>query len=225
MGTHTRNRVTNALQCYLRQHGQPSSRISIPLAIHNDDEDNLKNTSTGPSRWCHPSSKGSILVTPTTAYVAQPGTVPPIPSFLLHITNIMFGTSDRYEQVLHIGPMDESVYKLSNALILHQIASSSSSVVRRLPSARKFPTRRRRQRNSTNTIHHSSTSKTFASPTLTNEGDQKSENEAKFYARIEQQLQTVTPIPRSKGDRIIIIVVTCDKQSGNLINGMIKNIV
>jgi hypothetical protein len=51
---------------------------------------------------------------------------------------------------------------------------------------------------STNTIHPSSTSKTFANPTLPNEGDQQSENEALFYARIDQQLQKVTPIPRYK---------------------------
>jgi hypothetical protein len=43
------------------------------------------------------------------------------------ITNFLFGTSDRYEQVLHIGTMDESVYKLSVAWNLHLMASNSGS--------------------------------------------------------------------------------------------------
>jgi hypothetical protein len=46
MGTHTRNRVTNALQSYLRQRGRPSSRNSIPLVLHNDNEDILRKMST-----------------------------------------------------------------------------------------------------------------------------------------------------------------------------------
>jgi hypothetical protein len=98
MGTHTRNRVTNALQCYVRQRGRPSCRNSIPLVLHNDNEDIFQKTSTV-QVLVRSGGVNHLLKAPFWGH-GQPliwhyqERLPPIPSFPLHITNIMFVTSD-----------------------------------------------------------------------------------------------------------------------------------
>ena len=70
--------------------------------------------------------KGRLKLTPkdisTTRYVHLPGTVPPIPQFPLDYDEILWGPSDRFQDVMHdfnsVGNVHEPVYKITLAALL-----------------------------------------------------------------------------------------------------------
>ena len=68
---------------------------------------------------------GTPVLAPQTPYLHLPGTRPPAPAHPLDVTGgILFGPTDRYEQVVQHGAVDENVCKLTISSLLTRMAAA-----------------------------------------------------------------------------------------------------
>jgi hypothetical protein len=63
-------------------------------------------------------------ITPATGYLPVSGTIPPVPSFPLDETGIIFGPKDKYTHVWYNGPVDGCVYVLTLSSLLSRLATA-----------------------------------------------------------------------------------------------------